>query len=226
MDPSVLTVYKSPFPKIRLGNDHDGGYVIADVPTAEYKLLLSAGIGNDLSFELAFLDKYPDVKCIAYDGSIDSLPANDTPIQFVHKYIGTENTENTVTLHVLLTMNHHIFLKMDIEGHELAWIKSLHETQLDSIDQIVIEFHTPFSENDLFSKINKSHVLIHFHGNNVAGTRCYKDVIIPNIFECTYLHKKFFQSAPELNTDLIPSDLDSSNIGGRDIDIYYPPFVN
>lgn len=28
MDPNVLTVYKSPFSKIRLDKDNDGGYVI------------------------------------------------------------------------------------------------------------------------------------------------------------------------------------------------------
>ena len=30
MNPNDLTVYKCPFPKIRLGKNNDGGYIIAD----------------------------------------------------------------------------------------------------------------------------------------------------------------------------------------------------
>ena len=36
MDPRVLTVYKSPFPKKRIGRDIDGGYVIIDIPNVDY----------------------------------------------------------------------------------------------------------------------------------------------------------------------------------------------
>ena len=38
MDPQVLTVYKTPFPKIRVGRDGDGGYIIADIPDIQYNL--------------------------------------------------------------------------------------------------------------------------------------------------------------------------------------------
>jgi hypothetical protein len=43
MNPSVLTVYKSPFPKFRLGKDFDGGYIIAEIPNANYKIFLAGG---------------------------------------------------------------------------------------------------------------------------------------------------------------------------------------
>ena len=47
------------------------------------------------------------------------------------------------------------------------------------------------------------------------------------VFECTYLHKKFFCSPPELNSDDIPSNLDMKNEETKeDIYINYPPFVN
>ena len=47
-----LRVYQSPYPKIRLGNNNDGGYVICDL-SANYDVFLSGGIGNNISFEEA-----------------------------------------------------------------------------------------------------------------------------------------------------------------------------
>ena len=79
----------------------------------------------------------------------------------------------------------------------------------------------------MFEKLNKNHVLVHFHGNNCpAGVIRFKGIIIPNVFECTYIHKKFVNfNTLELNDEVIPGKLDRSNIGGIDIHIDYPPFV-
>ena len=117
---------------------------------------------------------------------------------------------------------------MDIEGGEIPWIKSLNIGQMNRFEQIVMEFHFPFSDNeiDVFDKINTTHYLIHFHGNNCCGLRNHNGVIIPNVFECTYLHKKYFTNPLELNKELIPSNLDMKNTGNDEIYISHPPFVN
>jgi len=83
---------------------------------------------------------------------------------------------------------------MDIEGYEIPWIKTLKEDHLTRISQIVIEFHFPFNntEIEVFNKLNKYFKIIHFHANNCCGTRNHNGVIIPNVFECTYLNLKFF----------------------------------
>jgi hypothetical protein len=31
--------------------------------------------------------------------------------------------------------------------------------------------------------------LVHFHGNNCCGTTNYKNITVPNVFECTYIKK-------------------------------------
>jgi len=227
MDPCLLTVYRSPFPKLRLGRDHDGGYIIADLPDPQYDLFLSAGIADDISFETDFLDKYNTVPCIAYDGTIHSLPDSRNPIMFVAKNIGSEENDETTNLHVVLELHSRVFLKMDIEGAEIPWIKSLEDHHLDHLEQIVMEFHWPFTENEIgvFERLNKHHVLIHFHANNTAGIRAHLNVFIPNVFECTYLHKRHFTRL-EFNTDPIPGALDRPNAAdGYDIPINHPPFV-
>lgn len=228
MDPSVLTVYKSPFTKVRMGQDYDGGYIIADIPHARYTTLLAGGIDKDISFEEAFLHKYPSVHIFAFDGTIQRLPKENSSITFIKKNISHVNNDQTTNLHDLIHTGDSIFVKMDIEGHEIPWIKSLSDEQMNTFDQIVMEFHFPFSNNEIpvFDKLNKSHYLIHFHGNNCCGVRNHRGVIIPNVFECTYLHKKYFTTIPELNTDPIPSSLDMKNTSKDEIYINHPPFVN
>jgi hypothetical protein len=139
-----------------------------------------------------------------------------------------EDDENT-NLFGIIEKNNNIFIKMDIEGAELPWLHCLSEEQLDKLSQIVIEFHFPFLEKDkdLFKKLNNQHLLVHLHGNNCpAGTRYYKNIIMPNVFECTYIHKKFVNTPIELNTDPLPGNLDMPNCAGKDIDLNYPPFVH
>lgn len=229
MNPSVLTVYECPFDKKRLGRDYDGGYIIADIPGITYSILLAGGIEDDTSFEEDFIEKYPDVKCFAFDGTIDKLPTDNSNIIFTKKNIGFENNEITTNLHDIINKNESIFVKMDIEGGEIPWIKSLSNKQMKKFDQIVMEFHFPFTENekDIFDKINTTHYLVHFHGNNCCGITYHNGIIIPNVFECTYLHKKHFKEIPKLNTEPIPSYLDMKNIlDNHEIYIDHAPFVN
>ena len=69
--------------------------------------------------------------------------------------------------------------------------------------------------------------MVHFHANNCCGVRNHNGVIIPNVFECTYLHRRFFNNNYELNIDVIPSILDMKNVIEHDeIYIDYEPFVN
>lgn len=230
MDPSVLTVYTSPFPKIRLGKNNDGGYVVIDVPEAKYSVLLAGGISNDISFEEHFIRKYGS-KCIAFDGTINNLPNNNNNnnIQFVKKNIGFNNTNILTNLHDLIAANTNIFIKMDIEGGEIPWIKSLSDDQMNKFEQIVMEFHNPYSQGEIevFDKLNKNHILVHFHANNASATRIHRGIIMPNVFECTYLHKKYFTSTPELNRITIPSSIDMKNkLNKNEIYINHPPFVN
>ena len=223
----MLTCFTPPHPKIRLGSDNDGGYIIVDIPNISYSLLLSGGIGDDISFETQFIKKY-NTKCIAYDNTIAKLPSGDN-IQFINKNIGFKNNNNITNLHTIIENHNNIFVKMDIEGDELYWIKSLNNNHLNKFEQIVIEFHYPYKSTwkEVFEKLNKNHYLVHFHGNNCRELRWYDGVLVPYIFECTYLHKKHFMDEPSLNNVQIPSELDMPNIKERkDIVLCHKPFVN
>ena len=141
MDTSLLTVYQSPVPKIRLGKDNDGGYILADITYPPNTILVSAGIGNDSSFEEAFIAKYSQ-NCFAFDGTISNLSKPN--IEFEKKNIGASNTNTTTNLQNLIQSHDNLVLKMDIEGAEVAWLKSL-GNEIYKFQQIVIEFHSFFT---------------------------------------------------------------------------------
>ena len=71
-----LILYNTPLTKIRVGNQNDGGYVIAKLEN-KYDLFIAGGICDDISFEEDFIKLYPDLLCYAFDGTIDSLPNNN-----------------------------------------------------------------------------------------------------------------------------------------------------
>ena len=219
-----LTVYKSPFTKIRLGKENDGGYVIADIPNINYDIILSGGIDTDISFEHDFVSKYNSL-CYAYDSSIDSIDITHPNITFIKKNINFYVNDLTTNLHDEINSYSSIFIKMNIEGGEYAWIESLTTEQLSKFEQITMEFHFTMSKTEFFQKLNQTHYLIHFHGNNCCGTYTDMGIAIPHVFQCTYLHKKYIIT-PELNQDIIPGPLDMNDIAGPDIFINYPPFVH
>jgi hypothetical protein len=113
---------------------------------------------------------------------------------------------------------------MVIEGGEFPWLKSLSQAQMDKISQIVIEFHYPFKQ-DVFKKFS-NHVLVHFHGNNFDNTQRVSGVLVPNVFECTFIHKKYVTEKNK-NTQPVPTSLDMKNTPYRpEIMLNYSPFVS
>lgn len=226
----ILTVYQSEFHKQRIGSARDGGYVICDLPGIRYDLFISCGIANNTEFENDFLKLYDGIDCVAFDGTIDALPpTTNKHVKWFKKNIGDEDTRNETNLHTFLTIYNNIFLKMDIEGFEIPWLTSLDAVHMDSLAQIVLEFHWPFGprEYDVFEKLNKTHVLVHFHQNNNNGFRRYLNTIVPDVFECTYIHKRFFKNPLVKNKELIPTPLDVPNLEGLiDIPLHFPPYVD
>jgi len=230
MDPNLLTCYESPYPKKRIGRDNDGGYIISCLPDVKYDCLLAGGVADDFSFEEDFCKIYPETICFMFDGTISPLSVGpDINIKFISKNIGPNDNKTTTNLKEYIQTYENIFVKMDIEGAEIDWISSLSSEELDKFTQIVMEFHYPYSEREIpvFEKLNKTHLLVHFHGNNCCGIRWHNNVIMPNVFECTFVNKRFLPTPYKLNKQPIPSDLDMTNLNDREeIVLHHPPFYH
>jgi len=262
MSLEALTIYQCPFPKKRIGKANDGGYVIVDLPgtsgtsgTSGYDGFISGGISNDISFEDALLDYYPDLNCcLAFDGTVNSIPRarNAAKIHFFKKNLGHINGLEMSNLEEYIQPYENIFMKIDIEGHEYGLFKSIIENGLmPKIRQLVLEIHSPAdirkypnyytnlaacgnSDNvllEFLAAINKTHTIMHLHANNGCATHIQEgEVIIPNVFEITLVRNDILEGIGykwPLNTTPIPSTLDMPNILGRpEIVLDYPPFCN
>jgi hypothetical protein len=238
MSLDYLIFYESDNKKVRIGSEHDGGYVIAD--GMEYDCFISCGIADDITFEKYFLEKHKDLNCICYDGTIDKLPEDNQSMTFVKKNITYYNSDKTTNLIDVMQLYNNIFLKMDIETYEYRWLQIMPPESLNKIKQMVIEFHFPFTDQvfahldmplpidqktDTLKKITNTHTLIHLHPNNCCGTTLYNGIPVPNVFECTYVRNDIQQGRIK-NKERIPTNLDRANIPGEDIILSSYPFVN
>jgi hypothetical protein len=245
---NFLKVYTSPLPKIRYGNNQDGGYVGVKTPT---DILLSGGIGANISFELDFV-KVNDVNAICVDSLFGNGGFTDmedfinnnqfkndlhiSKLQFINKLVGKEENDESTNYSNFLKEFNNIALKLDIEGAEYNYINSLSNKQLNKINQIFLEVHwlDKLDDFSFFEKLNQNHILIHAHGNNCGLKRPERDkffscnnVSIPKVLELTYLNKKFFSDKFTLNKETLPTSLDFPNQPRlSEISLNYPPFVN
>ena len=209
----------------------------------QYDLFISGGVSDDISFEQHFLNLYPNLKCYAFDGTVNSLPTNDNRITFIKKNLGKYDSPNTTNLKTYMNSFENIFMKIDIEGHEFRLFPEL-ESYMSKIKQLVLEIHTPddikihpiyykgledidhqFMFN-MFAMINKTHTLVHVHANNGCKSHVYDEVILPNVFECTFIRNDFvIDKVPNKRT--LPLTIDMKNIPFKsDYFINYYPFVN
>jgi len=233
MVPELLEVYNFD-KKIRLGVNTDGGYVIGDLDEPNYDCYISAGIGNEDSFSVDFIEKYNmnEYNSFAFDGTQENYPYQYThKIHFIKKNINNYNDNFNTNLDYLINKYDNIFLKMDIEGWEYRWLLSLDGNKLSKFKQIVIEFHGitddgwGWSNNHkktCLAKLAYTHYIIHAHGNN------NKFVLngIPDVLELTFINKKYFKSIPELNKQNLPiENLDFKNcIHNDEIILNHYPF--
>ena len=64
---------------------------------------------------------------------------------------------------------------------------------------------------DLLNKINNTHTLVHFHGNNGCRLQKIDGIDLPHLFELTYIRNDYV-SEKIRNTDPLPTLLDMKNI--------------
>ena len=230
----VFKVYKCGN-KIRCGVNTDGGYVFSELNT-NYDCYISAGISNEESFSRDFTNRYGMTRnnSYGYDGTIDDYPYHYTDnVTFTRKNIGGHCDKLHTDLTDLIYRYRNIFMKMDIEGGEYPWLMAMDEPSLDKFAQIVIEFHA--IQNDgygskladkmvCFEKMNRTHYIVHAHGNNHAGTTNG----IPDVLEVTYVNKRFFPNVPKFNYTPLPiAGLDFPNhMAVPEINMNLSPFVS
>jgi len=199
---------------IRLGRDHDGGYLVNRQDILKSTRLLSLGVGDDISFEQDFI-KINDCQIDAYDGTIEkdvnffTGDKRKLHIENIGHGIGTTKLSD-----ILSEDDQNVFLKCDIEGSEYEILKEV-IVHSHKFSGIVIEFHDAY-ESPLYnailnfmSKINLK--LVHTHMNNISYAES-PNGYVPGCLELSFTSSNNIS----LTGVSLPHKLDMPNTPTRD----------
>lgn len=215
---NLLKLYDPILQKVRIGNQHDGGYVVPLQSIARSKALFSYGVGTDVSFEKAYIDSTENA-VFCYDHTIESFVNVDEPYNSKITYfkeglsgIKTENTNNFLEHYEQSKIQERVLLKADVEGAEFEFILNTDIKRLAEVTTgLIFEFHyiqDPSRKDNAFKcleKLNEYYYLCHLHGNNYASSFVYEE-LQPNNYIKTYLVPEVLELT-FVNKDLVPYEL-------------------
>ena len=190
----------SPKELIRLGSEHDGGYLVPD-DLEGLEACYSPGISKTADFELDCAERGIEVYLADY--SVKNPPFDHPSFHFIRKHIGSSRDEKFTTFEEWLANTcpakaSDLMLQMDIEGSEYEVLHSMTENLLARFRIIVIEFHDleklwskPFFRfaERAFKKLLINHSCVHIHPNNCAAPIKITGISIPPVMEFTFLRK-------------------------------------
>jgi len=176
---SALLPHSTDYEEIRVGGEGDGGYVIPKI-AHEWDVLISPGVGASSMFEMSIAS--PKTKVILIDGNVPMPSGLPNNFEFIHKLLGVEDSQNTISLGSILTKYYKadqwVMLQMDIEGAEWSVLREVMNEDLQKFQMIILELHnlenllSNESRDDytnVLNKLSKSHFCSHFHVNNAGG---------------------------------------------------------
>lgn len=187
----------------RIGNERDGGYLLVDnFVKANNGIAYSFGISNDISFDEAISKQGYDV--YMYDHTINGISTGNERLHYFKQGIGDADGKmdgKLNTLEYYLNVNGHnnmdnMILKMDVEGAEWDFFKSVQKNTLMRFDQVVMEIHhfigiriTADKIIKGLEKLNETHQLVWIHSNNYGVAKRVNGRTYTNALEVCFLNK-------------------------------------
>ncbi len=207
-------------PKVRVGADEDGGYVMLDdfdgIETA-----FSLGVGPNVDWDHAMAERGIEVH--QFDHTVDGPPRQHGKFRFHKREITaakTDETEDLVSVldHAVTHRPHSSILKIDIENAEWGVFASAGQDVFEKFSQILCEFHAfEHFANDwhydlalrALHNLKRHFEVIHVHANNSAGIVYIDDAPLPFVLEVTLANRSRYDTRPSRRT--YPTDLDRPN---------------
>lgn len=209
---NLIIPYNVSLDKIRLGRDKDGGYVVPKNILAS--ALLSYGIGNDISFEIDFINTFNN-PVFGFDKQLILKSFN--PLLFLIQQPITVSCGIKEHIKQFSLEGKNLAVKMDIEHDE--W-NVLNSTHFGNIAYIIVELHGLFSRpqryelmRKVLKSINKHFVCAHVHGNNYGNIVYSEKKYFPDVLEVLYVSKKHINLKGEIKKEntFFPTLLDKPN---------------
>ena len=183
---------------IRVGADHDGGYLMAndfDVAGA-----ISIGIGPDVSWDRDVASR--GIPVVMFDPTIRRPPDRVEGTRFVN--VGLGSTASSGSYRPLgqlvglagMSCSDDLLLKIDVEGAEWEALAGLAPSDLAPFSQIVLEMHDldrlkdcQYSEQILQTVriIRSGHLSVHVHANNFESLTRFDRNWFPKAIEVSFL---------------------------------------
>lgn len=220
-------------PKVRVGNDYDGGYVLPAV-ALQCDVVLSIGVGHDVSFDHVMAER--GARILQFDHTVEGPPTPHANFIFDKKGWASESMGDFVSFAEMVRRMDALqpkraLLKFDVEGAEYEALPTVADADLKRFDVIACElhdlgklaepaFHARFRQT--MEKMLVSHVPVHLHANNYAGVVLVEGVPMPSVIELSFLRRDL-DSFPCRSNEPIPGPLDRPNHPGR-ADIVMNPF--
>lgn len=216
---------KTQFPLIRLGSDHDGGYLVPD-DLGKISTCFSPGVDVNASFEKDLLD-IKKISSHLADYSVDGPPKGFIAKSFTKKYLGAFNSEQHITLDQWVDSQEpssldDFILQMDIEGGEYTTLLGASEKTINKFRIIIVEIHAieSWAQTSFFSiaegffmKLLKNFHVVHNHPNNCCGIVNIGGILLPRVFELTLLRKD--RATAQGFCDSFPHPEDRPNLTDR-----------
>jgi len=208
-------------PMIRMGNDHDGGYIFID-DFAAVSLVISCGISNDVTCDLAFAELGKSV--LQFDHSVEAPPVSHPKFTFRKQAIDALGViPGSVTLWDIVaeqgaSAHADLLLKIDIDGGEWETFAHFPAERLRRFRQISCEFHWSSRLKDrehfllckrAIENIRSAFFPAHLHANNFAGFTNLMGVPVPEVFEVTFANRALYRPAGRQQG--APSSIDNPN---------------
>ena len=196
MSPRAMRTRK----KVRIGGNHDGGYVIPDC-VLQCDTAISIGIGDNVNFDLELANH--GINVLQFDHTVEESPIFHPRFVFEKKGWGAHTEGDFLDFNDLFSRFKSIspgkaLLKFDIEGDEYAALATTDPNLLAYFDIIVCEIHwldrlvDPAFFSGVHQAINKlitHHVPVHWHANNCAGVSLVQGISIPQVLEISFLRR-------------------------------------
>jgi hypothetical protein len=203
----------------RVGDKHDGGYVICknlvDRAEALYSYGISASDNWGCTLSARLQKPVHQYDCF----NVDRPPCpGATPI-FHEECVGPEKTIDkgrsfdTVASHIAQNGDRgkRLLMKMDVEGSEWESFLSMPESVMRQIDQLSVEFHGVEEKNyaPAINRLRKVFHVVNVHYNNWSCDPNMKP-LPASVFEVLFVNKSI-GVVEEGATPVLPNPLDSPN---------------
>jgi hypothetical protein len=235
---SLLKPYDVDKPKVRIGPNADGGYVLVDSLRCDQPIV-SYGISTEYTFERALAER--GHKVFMFDHTIAGISQPHPNMRFFREGVAGETQREQS----LFTIEEHLsrhgidcdrtILKMDVEGAEFGAFVATSSSILNTFEQMIIEVHFLNRLVDetyrrsfvqMFEKINSLFTLFHIHGNNHDGPdRFYfvDGIPVAEMVELSYVKTSSVKRQP--SRTVYPTKLDFPNVPQRDKVMWLYPFL-